>query len=64
MLLPDKGHQSGWSRMQFDKEEQAQHGEGWRSSAFSIAPGSKTEAAPAKSAPVAPPAVPAATTTV
>jgi hypothetical protein len=59
MLLPDKGHQSGWSRMQFDKEEQAKQGEGWRSSAFSIVPGSKTEAAPAKAAPMAPAAAPA-----
>jgi len=36
MLLPEQGHQSGWSRIQHDKEAEVQNGEGWRSEAFSI----------------------------
>ncbi|KAH7100372.1 hypothetical protein BKA62DRAFT_706845 [Auriculariales sp. MPI-PUGE-AT-0066] len=56
MLLPEQGHQSGWSRLQYDKEDQAKQGDDWRSNAFSIIPGSKTHPAP-----TAPPAAAPAT---
>ncbi|PVF96377.1 hypothetical protein CPB86DRAFT_874940 [Serendipita vermifera] len=40
MLLPEAGHERGWIRKQGDKEDLATDGEGWKSSAFSIVPGS------------------------
>ncbi|EJD40905.1 hypothetical protein AURDEDRAFT_153456 [Auricularia subglabra TFB-10046 SS5] len=46
MLLPDQGHESGWSRIQYEKEELAKQGDGWRSNAFSIVPKSGTNPAP------------------
>ncbi|KIM26634.1 hypothetical protein M408DRAFT_25337 [Serendipita vermifera MAFF 305830] len=38
MILPDAGHERGWIRKQGEKDDLAQDGEGWKSSAFSIVP--------------------------
>lgn len=36
MLLPNIGNEKGWSRKQFEREDAAAEGEGWKSKAFSI----------------------------
>ncbi|KZW03262.1 hypothetical protein EXIGLDRAFT_759133 [Exidia glandulosa HHB12029] len=50
MLLPDAGHENGWARKQFEKDDLAKQGEGWRSNAFSIVPNGTTHPTPAKTA--------------
>lgn len=34
MLLPEQGHENGWARKQFEKDDLAKEGEGWRSNAY------------------------------
>ncbi|KLO12225.1 hypothetical protein SCHPADRAFT_905341 [Schizopora paradoxa] len=36
MLLPNVGHEKGWSRKQYEREDAAADGDGWKSKAFSI----------------------------
>ncbi|PVF99444.1 hypothetical protein CPB86DRAFT_814022 [Serendipita vermifera] len=50
MLLPEASHERRWIHKQGDKEDLAADGKGWKSSAFSIVPGSTpttTQHAPA-----------------